>query len=78
MENRVNATSETDVALWCYKGRSQKEEMVLCGKSSQAADPPTPTVWERHVFNNNKKLGLFVILGPKEHFWCSPKNRHFG
>ena len=25
-----------------------------------------------------KKLGLFSILGPQEHFWSSPKNHHFG
>ena len=27
---------------------------------------------------SKKKLGLFFILGPQEHFWSSPKNHHFG
>ena len=35
-----------------------------------------PPVWETPVIK--KKLGLFFILGPQEHFWSSPKNQHFG
>ena len=27
---------------------------------------------------SKKKLGLFFILGPQEHFWSSPKIHHFG
>ena len=30
-----------------------------------------PQVWETPVIK--KKLGLFFILGPQEHFWSSPK-----
>ena len=34
---------------------------------------PLPPVWETPV----KKLGLFFILEPQEHFWSSPKNHNF-
>ena len=56
-----------------------RKKTGLCGKSSQAADPPhpPPPVWETPVIKK-KKLGLFFILGPQEHFWSSPKNHHFG
>ena len=30
------------------------------------------------LLSKKKKLGLFFILGPQEHFWSSPKNHHFG
>ena len=49
------------------KGRSQKKT-GLYGKNSQVADP----VWELPVI---KKMGLFFILEPQEHFWSSPKNQ---
>ena len=37
--------------------------------------PPPPPVWETPVIK--KKLGLFFILEPQEHFWSSPKNHNF-
>ena len=44
----------------------------LCGEKSQTSDPLPPP----HPTHCQKKLGLLFILGPKEHFWFSPKN-HF-
>ena len=59
------------VPLWC----SQREKRDYVGKVPKRRTPPAP-VWETPVIK--KKLGLFFILGPQEHFWSSPKNHHFG
>ena len=59
-------------------GTRSERKTGLCGKNSQAADPPHPPPQFGKPLLSKKKLGLFFILGPQEHFWSSPKNHHFG
>ena len=54
------------------KGTRTERKTGLCGKNSQAADPPHPPSLGNPCYQK-KKLGLFFILGPQEHFWSSPK-----
>ena len=57
-------------------GLPSEKKTGLCGKNSQVADPHPPSLG--NPCYQKKKLGLFFILGPQEHFWSSPKNHHFG
>ena len=59
------------------KGRSQEEKRYYVGKVPKRRTPPTqpPSLGTPCFANTN--YGLFVILGPKEHFWFSKNNRNF-
>ena len=65
-----------------YKGHLDGQLRVIVRKKQDYVGKipkwrtPLPPVWKTHVIK--KKLGLFFILGPQEHFWSSPKNYHFG
>ena len=56
------------------KERGQKKNGIMWEKFPSGG-PPLP-VWETPVIKK-KKLGLFFILEPQEHFWSSPKNYNF-
>ena len=56
--------------------REKKRDYV--GKIPKRRTPPTHPPSLGNPCYQKKKLGLFFILGPQEHFWSSPKNHHFG
>ena len=53
--------------------RPQNKKKDYVGEIPKQRTPP-PTIWERHVDTNK----IMVYFAPKEHFWSSPKNQHFG
>ena len=54
------------------KGASQKKIQDFLGVFPKCwTPPPPPPIWEASV--QKKKLGLFCVLGPKEHFWFLQK-----
>ena len=67
--------SATDVSLLC---RYQRKKRDYVGKIPKRRPPPTHPPSLGNPCYQKKKLGLFVILGPQEHFWSSAKNHHFG
>ena len=59
-------------------GTLSERKTGLCGKNSQTSDPLPPPPQFGNALFSKKKGGLFFVLGPKEHFWSSPKNHNFG
>ena len=51
----------------------RRKKMGLCGNSLVADLPPQ---FGKPLLSK-KKLGLFFILEPQEHFWSSPKNHNY-
>ena len=58
-----------------YLGTPSEKKRDYVGKIPKWRTPP-PSLG--NPCYQKKKLGLFFILGPQEHFWSSPKNHHFG
>ena len=64
------------------KGKKQRKVALIMKLAISNFSCPAET----HITNftrlppllSKKKLCLFFILGPQEHFWSSPKNHHFG
>ena len=57
-------------------GTLSEKNGIMWGKFPSGGPPPPPQFGKPLL--SKKKLGLFLILGPQEHFWFSPKNHHFG
>ena len=67
------STSINHVHFMVIVRRRKKRDYV--GKIPRWRTPPSPPVWETPVIK--KKLGLFFILQPQQHFWSSPGNHNF-
>ena len=53
-------------------GTRSEKKWDYVGKIPKWRPPPLPS-----PLLSKKKLGLFFILEPQEHFWSSPKNHNF-
>ena len=65
-----------NIRLIYHKGRRQKKKRDYVGKIPKGRTPPPPPPFGKPLLSK-KKLGLFFILEPQEHFWSSPKNHNF-